>query len=145
MHAIMLDAMHASRYAIGEDSFVEKTEQRLGTLRTGSVQDQHLALPAVTVDSQTVDACVARHFAVEAADLNRHGHRAGPAKVVAVELACRLTGKSGRAVGMHYGGITGAAVANIRRRVREGQIAIPPEVDRLMSRIRRASDGTSKV
>jgi len=72
----LLDAMQASRYAIGEESYVEKVEQRLEELRTGRIQDRDLVLPTVTVDIDTVDACVARHFAVEVADLKKHGRRA---------------------------------------------------------------------
>ncbi len=54
--------MRASRYAIGEASFVEETEQRLGELRTGRVQDKDLALPIVTVAFDTVDHCVAERY-----------------------------------------------------------------------------------
>jgi len=53
--------------------------------------------------------------------------------------ACRLTGKSGRAVGIHYGGISASAVGNIRRKVRGGQIDVRPEVEHLQSMIRRAN------
>ncbi len=42
--------------------------------------------------------------------------RAGPAKAVAVELAARLAGMSGRAIGLHYG-IGAAAVGAIHRRL----------------------------
>ena len=56
-----------------------------------------LILPVVQVDLDTVDACVAKHFGIKTAALKEHGRRAGPAKAVAVELACRLTGQSGRA------------------------------------------------
>ena len=138
----ILDAMRASRYAIGDDPFIGQTEKRLGERRTGRVQDKDLALPAVTVDIDTVDAYVARHYRIDAADLKEHGHRAGPAKAVAVALACRLTGLSGRAVGQHYGGISASAVSNIRRRVHETQTDILPVVDRLLATIREAESAT---
>jgi len=140
----LLDAMRASRYAVGENRFIRETEQRLGQLRTGSVQDRDLALPTVTVDIDTVDACVARHYAIDPAELKQHGHRAGAAKAVAVELACRLTGESGRAVGMHYGGISSSAVGNIRRKVRDGQIDIDRQLDSLLSKIRKANSQAQK-
>ncbi len=38
---------------------------------------------------------------------------------MAVELAARRSGKTLRAIGEHYGGITGQAVAMIRQRVRQ--------------------------
>jgi putative transposase len=133
----LLDAMRASRYAVGDDSFVGKTEQRIAALRTGSIRDQDLILPVVRTDLDTVDACVAEHFKMDTADLKQHGRRAGPAKAVAVELACRLTGQSSREVGIHYGGISGAAVGNIRRNVREGTIDVLPTVERLLSQLRK--------
>ncbi len=128
----LLEAMHA----IGEASFVEETEQRLGELRTGRVQDKDLALPIVTVAFDTVDHCVAERYGIDPEQLKQHGRRAGMAKAVAVELSCMLTGKSARTVGLHYGGISCSAVGNIRRKVREGQIDIRSDLDPLLSRIR---------
>ena len=40
------------------------------------------------------------------------------AKTVAVELAARLSGHPFRAIGEHYGGMTGQAVVMTRRRAR---------------------------
>jgi len=88
----------------------------------------------VTVDIETVDACVAGHYVIRPEDLFEHGHRAGAAKFVAVELACRLTG---RAVGAHYAGISSAAVSIIRRNVREGEYDVTQVVQGLLTRIRR--------
>ncbi len=132
----LLAAMRASRYAIGDNAFMEEAANRLEERRTGRVQDKDLALPAAVVDIETVDACVARHYHMDAAELAAHGHRAGAAKSVAVELACRLTGLTGRAVGMHYGGIGASAVSNIRSRVRQSPEDILPVVERLQLAIR---------
>ena len=109
------------------------------------IRDQDLILPVVHMDLDTVDACVAKHFGIETAALKQHGRRAGPAKAVAVELACRLTGQSGRALGMHYGGISGAAVGNIRRKIREGIVDVLPVVERLVLQLRERSGRTRKV
>jgi len=65
--------------------------------------------------------------------------------LVSATAACRLTGKTSRAVGMHYGAISGAAVGNIRRKIREAQNDIPREIARLLPRIRRAGRRTPKV
>lgn len=132
---LLFGAMRASRYAIGADSFVEETKRRLENLRTGKVQDKDVSLPSLTIEIDKVDAYVAADYRIAAADLKEHGNRSGPAKDVAVELACRLTGLSGRAVGMHYGGISAAAVSNIRRKVREGPADLLIAVDRVMERI----------
>ncbi len=129
----LLEAMRASRYAIGEAAFVDETEQRLSELRTGRVQDKDLALPVVTVEW-----CVAERYGIDPEQLKQHGRRAGIAKAVAVELSCMLTGESARTVGLHYGGISSSAVGNIRRKVREGQFDIRSDLDHLLSRIRTA-------
>ncbi|NIN10567.1 MAG: hypothetical protein GTN78_09105, partial [Gemmatimonadales bacterium] len=42
----ILAAMRASRYAIGDDTFVERIAKRLGERRTDRVQDKDLVLPA---------------------------------------------------------------------------------------------------
>ena len=56
----------------------------------------------------------------------------GPAKFVAVELACRLTGMTQRVIGAHYGGITSAAVSNIRRRLRRRRYPLEEAVEHLI-------------
>ena len=104
-------------------------------LETGSVQDKDLALPALTVDIETVDAYVARHYGIDPADLCEHGHRVGAAKFVAVELACRLTGLTQRAVGGHYGDMGSAAISVIRRKVREGKYDLASVLKRLLAKI----------
>jgi REP element-mobilizing transposase RayT len=131
----ILEAMRTSRYAIGDERFVEETQQRLQKRRTGSVQDKDLALPALTVDIETVDAYVARHYGIDPADLCEHGHRVGAAKFVAVELACRLTGLTQRAVGGHYGDMGSAAISVIRRKVREGKYDLASVLKRLLAKI----------
>jgi len=78
---------------------------------------------------------VARHYRIEPEGLKAHGKRAGVAKYVAVELACRLTGHSGRAVGAHYGGISSAAVSTIRRKLREGNDDLTSAVNHLATAI----------
>jgi putative transposase len=134
----LLEAMQVSRYAIGEATFIDDTEQRLGELRTGRVQDKDLALPVVTVAFDTIDRCVAERYGIDPKQLKQHGRRAGIAKAVAVELSCMLTGESSRTVGLHYGGISCSAVGNIRRKVREGRFDIQSDLDHLLLRIRTA-------
>ena len=119
--AAMLEVMNASRYVIGDDRFVERTEAGIEHRRTGSDADGDLALPRRVLSIDAIDEAVARHFEVTREDLARHGRSAGAAKIVAVELACRLTELSQRAIGKHYGGIGSAAVSTIHRKVREGR------------------------
>ena len=130
--------MAASRHAIGGERFVEETERRLAIRRSGSAVDGDVDLPRTTVPIERIDEMVAAHYGVMPRDLE--SCRAcrvcgGVAKFVAVELACRLTGMTQRAIGAHYGAISSAAVSNIRRRLREGTYALSDVVGQLYQRI----------
>ena len=112
----MLEAMAASRYAIGGTAFTEKTEVGIEDRRSGRVQDRDVDLPRWTVALEEIDVAVARRYGVDPAVLKTHGHHAGPAKAAAVALASRLANMSGRLVGEHYG-IGSAAIGAIHRRL----------------------------
>ena len=56
--APLLEAMAASRYAIGGSAFIERTEERIGERRTGRVQDRDLDLPRWAVSLDEIDAVV---------------------------------------------------------------------------------------
>jgi hypothetical protein len=117
---LILEAMAGSQYAIGNAQFVERMEGRVESQRSGRVQDEDLALPRWTVSLEDIDVAVARRYRTDVEDLRTHGHHAGEAKVVAVELACRLTGLTQRAIGEHaigehYGRISSSAVCAIHR------------------------------
>ena len=135
--------MRASAWAIGDESFVEKTKRRLQARRTGSARDRDLAPPPLTVDIETPDTRVAGHYRIDPEDLLGHGRRVGDAKFVAVELVCRLCGMTGREVGAHYGRISSAAVSIIRRNIREGKYDVGKVVQRLLTKIRK--DETYKL
>ncbi len=127
----ILEAMAASRYAIGDARFVEHTEGRVEARRSGRTQDEDLDFPRWTAPPDEIDAAVAKHYGIDVEQLRLHGRSAGEAKVVAVELACRLAGLSGRAIGAHYGKISSAAVSTTHRKVRQGKYTIAPVVDSL--------------
>ena len=55
----LLEAMAASRYAIGGSAFIERTEERIEERRSGRVQDRDLDLPRWTVSLEEIDAAVA--------------------------------------------------------------------------------------
>ena len=54
----LLEAMAASRYAIGGAEFIERTEERIEQRRSGRVQDQDLDLPRRTVSLEEIDEAV---------------------------------------------------------------------------------------
>jgi REP element-mobilizing transposase RayT len=131
----LLEAMAASRYAIGRSRFVEQTEKLVEQRRTGRAQDDDLALPRWTVPIDEIDAAVARRYRIDRQDLQTHGHHAGSAKVVAVELACRLSGLTRRAIGGHYGRISASAVCAIHRKVRQDDHALEPIIKSLQTHL----------
>jgi hypothetical protein len=131
----ILEALAASRYAIGDSAFVEKAERQLTRRRSGRAQDADLALPRPTIASVRIDARVAAEFGVKPEDLRAHGHHGGTAKFAAVELACRLTGLTQRAVGDLHGGISSAAVSIIRRKIRTGEYPLASIVERLQQEL----------
>jgi len=130
----LLEAMAASRYAIGGTAFVERTERSIEQRRDGRVQNEDLDLPRWTVALEEIDRWVARHYRIEEAALKEHGHRAGTAKAVAVELACRLADMSGRAIGEYYG-LGSAAVSAIHRKVQKDWCNVLPIVNALALRL----------
>jgi putative transposase len=131
-----LQLMTASRYAIGGDRFVERTEAAIERRRTGGDADRDLDLPRCVFPIVAIDKAVAAHFGIERDDLARHGRSAGAAKLVAVELACRLTGLSQRSIGLHYGGIGSAAVSTIHRKARDGRDDITSSLSAVLRKLK---------
>ena len=114
----MREALRASRYAIGSSAYVEGVEKMLRQERTREPDKRDWSLPRPIVPLEAIDESVAAAFGIAPEDLRRHGRSAGPAKAVALELACRLTDLNQRQIGAHYGGITSMAVSMARRRFR---------------------------
>jgi hypothetical protein len=106
-----LEAMAASRYAIGGPTFIERTEEQIEQRRSGRLQDEDLDLPRRTVSLGEIDEVVARRYHIDPGLFSAHGRKVGCAKSVAVELAAQLADLSGRAVGEHYGVCANAVVA----------------------------------
>jgi len=119
----MLEAMAASRYAIGGAAFIDKTEARIEERRSGRVQDRDLDLPRRPVPLAEIDAVVSRRYGIDPSVLAAHGRRAGPAKAVAVALASRVAETTERTIGLHYG-IGSSAVRAIHRRLAERRDAL---------------------
>jgi len=112
------EALAANRHAVGSPDYMKKVEGMLQGLRTGGPADRDLAIPRPLVDLEAIDLAVAESFGLSPEDLRCHGRRAGGAKALAIELACRLTDLNQRQIGVHYGGITSMAVCMARRRFR---------------------------
>ena len=76
--------------------------------------------------AERIGEAVAAEFGVKPSDLHAHGHRAGIAKSLAVELCCMLSGKSQRDVARYYGYRTDGGVARQRRLLRQKMRNSPP-------------------
>jgi REP element-mobilizing transposase RayT len=108
--------MSASRYAVGDERFVKESESDLKEMKVARYIDGDVIRPKERVSEiGVVEIGVSKEFGVEVADLHYDGHRAGVAKAVAVELSCRLTGKSQREVGAYYGYGSESSVGKQRR------------------------------
>ncbi|MFA5810664.1 MAG: transposase [Thermoleophilia bacterium] len=129
------EALKASRYAIGGPEFIDRTERQLEQRRSGRPQDADVSLPSLTVRIERIDTFVAAEFGIDPVDLKTHGHRTGVAKQIAIELACRLTGLTQRAIGAYYGGISSGAVCMARRKVREQAGDAAKIVDRIQKNV----------
>ena len=114
------DAVGISRYAIGDDAFIKEAESDLKEMRLERVcGDTDVYLPTERVETiETVEAAVAKEFRVPIEDLHAHGHCAGKAKGIALELCCQLTGKSQREIGNHFGYSHDSSVSRQRRQIR---------------------------
>lgn len=115
----LIALMRRSRYAVGSEIFLDHMSAVLRKKATGTPRDADLALPQKTVSFAQIDEVVCKEYKLQPDTLQRHGSSAGIAKAVAIELAARWSGESLRAIGRHYGGITGQAVAMVRKRFRE--------------------------
>jgi REP-associated tyrosine transposase len=131
----LLDAMRASRHAIGSRQFAEEIEREFKQRRTGQPTDRDVELPREQVDPRLISRVVAAAYGIDPAVLRQHGRRAGEAKAVALELACRHTGLNQRQIGQHYGKITSMAVCMARRRFREDQAGQHPALQKRLARL----------
>jgi len=112
-------AMQRSRYAIGDERFVEEIEEKSRAQRRSSEYPADIVWPEARKPTlEQVNAAVSKAYGITPAALLEHGRSVGQAKRVAIELCCRLTGLPQRAVGKHYRGMSCTGVAYQRRRLR---------------------------
>jgi len=89
----------------------------------------------VEVDLERISRIVAEQYGIDPGALQHHGRRAGEAKALALELACRHTGLNQREIGRHYGNITSMAVCMARRRFREHQARDNPRLQKTLAKL----------
>ena len=106
----------------------------------GLATDADVSLPRRRVPLEAIERRVVQRYGLAPEALRRDGRAVGEAKAVAVELACRLTGLTQRAVGGQFGGVTSSAVGKLRLRLRGERAQKPPTervatIDALMAKI----------
>jgi REP element-mobilizing transposase RayT len=135
-----LEALQASRYAIGDEKYREQTAEELRGLRMSKyVRD--IVWPEVEgIEPAAVEQAVAAAFDVSVGDLHAHGQRAGLAKAVAVTLACELGMKPQRAIARHFGYGDESSVGKQRARLRTAMTedrCLRARVEKLRKRLAR--------
>lgn len=112
---LLREALRASAYAVGSEDFVRAVERDLRCARDKAQVRHDVAWPVESgVPLDAVDEAVCRILGGSAEGLRERGRQSGLARSVAIEVACRISGASQRAVGRHYGGISGTAVTRHR-------------------------------
>lgn len=112
------EVLRVSRYAVGDEVFIEEMEQGFKAGRRGDIREADVEWPQDDhVSLAQIDEAVARVCDINREHLKTHGNTTGTAKGLALELACTHGGLSQRAAGQYYGGITCAAVGQQRRRL----------------------------
>lgn len=129
--------LSANAYAVGDDEFIATVEQKLRGRRKGDERDRDERLPVHRVNLDEIDRVVANEYGIEEGQLKAHGHVAGKAKVMALELAVRLSGLNQREIGKRYGGIGSSAVAMARRKLTQDETE-RRRLERLLRRLDRA-------
>jgi hypothetical protein len=120
---------------LGSDSFLESLEKLLGREQMSSHQRPARHLP---IDDVLDAVCDSFQIPVEA--LLEKGRKRNLARDVAIYLAWRDCGLSGRDLGSHFGGICPAAVSMRCRAIRE---ALPWDID-LRTRLSRIEANLSR-
>lgn len=113
-------ASAASRYAIGDERFIEQVESDLDDVRENKGVYGDISWPVGhQVPIGVVVDTVAREFGLEPVSLQGRGYSARLAKKVALELCCLCSGETQRTVGRHFGYSGNGSVAKQRDRLRD--------------------------
>jgi len=133
----MQEAMSRSRYAMGDEKFVEDVESELREMRLNRSCYGDVDLPeGPSLGFGQIERVVAADFSIEPGVLHSHGREAGDAKAVAIELCCAFSGQSQRAIASHFGYKTDAGVSRQRRVLRE-RLKSDRELKSALSRLKR--------
>ena len=112
--------MKVSRYAIGDDRFVEEVESDLRDVRENKGVYGDIVWPeGKHLSFAIVAKAAADQFGLKPEDLLGRSHVARTAKKIAAELCCRYCGQSQCAVGEYFGYRGNGSITKQRQRLRE--------------------------
>lgn len=115
-----LSAKAVSRYAIGDERFIEQVESDLGDVREDKGVYGDIVWPeGQCVSPEAVAEVVAEAFGLKPHELRGRSYGARVGKKVAVELACLYSGQSQRTVGAYFGYHGNGSVSKQRHRLKE--------------------------
>jgi len=138
--------LRASRYAIGEEEFVEHVESTLKDARLSRAVDGDVYWPVEerSVSLLEIVQLVSKKFGLSDGEITEHGRSAGPAKMIALELACRYTGATQRALAKHFGYRSESTVSRQRSRLRE-RLESNPKLARCLVQLEKQLKSRVKV
>jgi hypothetical protein len=115
---VLKDAGERSRYALGDAAFQEEAEQTLQKqMQDAFFPEDVLPEKRRTVDIEEVERAVMDAYGIGRETLYSRQRRAGEAKGVALELCCRLTDTTQRALAVRFGYSHETSVGKQRQRV----------------------------
>lgn len=101
---VLRESDKESRYAIGEKRFREEMEEAVSGVRRHKADHGDIVWPqSRTIPVEMIIDAVAEKYKVRRKDLIGHGRRLGIVKAVAIELCCRLSGRTQRDIASYFG------------------------------------------
>lgn len=133
-------ALKVSRYAIGDEKFIEESEDDLKEMHLAKVcGGGDIYRPRERIaELGDIEKEVAVEFDVKPEVLHEHGHKASLPKRTAVYLSCQLSAKSQRFVGQYYGYTNDSSVSKLRQRFKkqlEEDKKLAKRINRLKTKI----------
>ncbi len=117
---LFMEANKASRYAVGDDRFIEQVESDLHAVRENRGVYGDIKWPeGCRIALGYISNVVAKDFDLRPRELKTRASTVRVAKKLAIELCCQLSGQSQRSVGEYFGYKGNGSVAKQRESLRK--------------------------
>jgi len=133
-----LESLKASPYAVGDERFIEQTEQDLKDAIEDKAVYGDVLVPGSRkgIEIEAIRGLVVAEFKVNPDSLMGHGNVCKEAKAVFVELCCGYTGKSQREIATLLGYGSESSISRQRKRLRV-RMAEDKELVKILGQLRR--------